>query len=217
MGTDWNKMADNAKTRSDMYGLLTLVFRQEPSEAFINELRGPRLSGAFSDMELEMGGFFYSEPVSTIADQLALEFSRLFIGPGRHISAHESIFTEVDGDSGGLWGARTVEVKKFIETTGLDYASQFTGLPDHISVELEFMQKLADWEADKWIEMDRISAEYCLSIQRMFLQQHILAWIPKFCDAVIAQADIPFYRELAELTKNFLKLEERSLTIDTAA
>ncbi|MCG8046227.1 MAG: molecular chaperone TorD family protein [Candidatus Thiodiazotropha endolucinida] len=217
MGTDWNKMADNAKTRSDMYGLLTLVFRQEPSEAFINELRGPRLTGAFSDMELEMGGSFYSEPVSTITDQLALEFSRLFIGPGRHISAHESIFTEVDGDSGGLWGARTVEVKKFIETTGLDYASQFMGLPDHISVELEFMQKLADWEADKWIEMDRISAEYCLSIQRMFLQQHILGWIPKFCDAVIAQADIPFYRELAELTKNFLKLEERSLTIDTAA
>ncbi|MBT3010435.1 MAG: molecular chaperone TorD family protein [Candidatus Thiodiazotropha sp. (ex Lucina aurantia)] len=217
MGTDWNKMADNAKTRSDMYGLLTLVFRQEPSEAFINELRGPRLSGAFSDMELDMGGSFYSEPVSAIADQLALEFSRLFIGPGRHISAHESIFTEVDGDSGGLWGARTVEVKKFIETTGLDYASQFTGLPDHISVELEFMQKLADWEADKWIEMDRISAEYCLSIQRMFLQQHILGWIPKFCDAVIAQADIPFYRELAELTKNFLKLEERSLIIDTAA
>ncbi|MBT3014188.1 MAG: molecular chaperone TorD family protein [Candidatus Thiodiazotropha sp. (ex Clathrolucina costata)] len=217
MGTDWNKMADNAKTRSDMYGLLTLVFRQEPSEAFINELRGPRLSGAFSDMELDMGGSFYSEPVSAIADQLALEFSRLFIGPGRHISAHESIFTEVDGDSGGLWGARTVEVKKFIETTGLDYASQFTGLPDHISVELEFMQKLADWEADKWIEMDRISAEYCLSIQRMFLQQHILGWIPKFCDAVIGQADIPFYRELAELTKNFLKLEERSLIIDTAA
>ncbi|MEW8072035.1 MAG: molecular chaperone TorD family protein [Candidatus Thiodiazotropha sp.] len=217
MGTDWNKMADNAKTRSDMYGLLTLVFRQEPSEAFINELRGPRLAGAFSDMELDMGGSFYSEPVSTIADQLALEFSRLFIGPGRHISAHESIFTEVDGDSGGLWGARTVEVKKFIETTGLDYASQFTGLPDHISVELEFMQKLTQWESAKWMEMDRKSAEYCLSIQRMFLQQHILGWIPKFCDAVIFQADMPFYRELAGLMKNFLEFEQQSLAIESAA
>ncbi|MEW8027401.1 MAG: molecular chaperone TorD family protein, partial [Candidatus Thiodiazotropha sp.] len=187
------------------------------SEAFINELRGPRLAGAFSDMELDMGGSFYSEPVSTIADQLALEFSRLFIGPGRHISAHESIFTEVDGDSGGLWGARTVEVKKFIETTGLDYASQFTGLPDHISVELEFMQKLTQWESAKWMEMDRKSAEYCLSIQRMFLQQHILGWIPKFCDAVIFQADMPFYRELAGLMKNFLEFEQQSLAIESAA
>ncbi|MEW8516010.1 MAG: molecular chaperone TorD family protein [Candidatus Thiodiazotropha sp.] len=217
MGTDWNEMADNAKSRSDIYGLLTLVFREEPSEAFINELRGPRLVRAFSKMDLELGGSFYSEPVAAIADQLALEFSRLFIGPGRHLSAHESIFAEVDGDSGSLWGAKTVEVKKFIETTGLDYASQFTGLPDHISVELEFMEKLTLWEAAKWMEMDRESAEYCLSVQRIFLQQHLLAWIPGFCDAVIAQAELPFYREMAELTKNFLELEAQSLIIETAA
>lgn len=217
MGTDWNILADNAKSRSDIYGLLTLVFREEPSEAFINELRGPRLSRAFSDMELELGGPFYNEPVSTVADQLALEFSRLFIGPGQHISAHESIFTEMDGGSGGLWGARTVEVKKFIESTGLDYASRYTGLPDHVSVEFEFMQKLTNWESVKWIAMDRKSTEYCLSIQRMFLQQHILGWIPRFCDAVINQAEIPFYRELAELTKSVLELEQQSLAIDSAA
>ncbi|MEW8587044.1 MAG: hypothetical protein AB2531_14875, partial [Candidatus Thiodiazotropha sp.] len=72
MGTDWNEMADNAKSRSDIYGLLTLVFREEPSEAFINELRGPRLVRAFSKMDLELGGSFYSEPVAAIADQLAL-------------------------------------------------------------------------------------------------------------------------------------------------
>ncbi|MEW8506814.1 MAG: molecular chaperone TorD family protein [Candidatus Thiodiazotropha sp.] len=217
MGADWNRMADNAKSRSDIYGLLTLVFRREPSEAFIDELRSPRLSSAFSDIGLELGGSFYSEPVSAIADRLALEFSHLFIGPGRHISAHESIFAEVDGDSGSLWGAKTVEVKKFIETTGLDYASRFTGLPDHISVELEFMEKLTRWEAAKWTEMDRASAEYCMSVQRMFLQRHLLAWIPSFCDAVMAQAEIPFYREMAELMRNFLELEEQSLAVETAA
>ncbi|MES9991619.1 MAG: molecular chaperone TorD family protein [Candidatus Thiodiazotropha sp.] len=217
MGTDWNIVAVNAKSRSDIYAMLALVFRQEPSEALIEELRGPRLSGAFSEIGLELGDSFYNESVSTIADQLALEFSRLFIGPGPHISAHESIFTEVDGDTGGLWGAKTVAVKKFIETTGLDYASGFTGLPDHISVELEFMQKLTLWEADKWRQRDRMGAEYCLSIQRMFLQQHIQGWVPKFCNAVIAEAEFPFYRELAELTKFFLGLEEQSLATETAA
>ena len=146
-----------------------------------------------------------------------MEFTRLFIGPGRHISPHESIFTEVDGDAGGLWGTTTVEVKKFIETTGLDYDQTFTGLPDHISVELEFMQKLTEWEADKWIVKDSASADYCLSVQRMFLEQHLLCWLPQFCDAVIDMAEIPFYRAMAKLTKNYMEFERQRNLTETAA
>ncbi|MET0049401.1 MAG: molecular chaperone TorD family protein [Sedimenticola sp.] len=217
MGIDWNEMADSAKSRSDIYGLLTVAFREEPSEAFISELRGPRLSGALSGMGLELGEAFHTKAIPEIADELTLEFARLFIGPGRHISAHESIFAEVDGDSGGLWGAKTVEVKKFIESTGLDYGEQFTGLPDHISVELEFMQRLTEWESDKWRQEDIESAEYCLSVQRLFLQQHILCWVPSFCSAVMEQAETPFYREMAELTMNFLEFERQGIETETAA
>jgi len=209
MGTNWKELADSAKSRSEVYGLLTAVFREEPTEAFIKELRGPRLSGAFSDMEVELGESFYDDPESEVVDALVLEFTRLFIGPGHHISPHESIYTETDGGAGGLWGATTVAVKKFIETTGLDYEPQFTGLPDHVSVELEFMQKLAEWETNKWIREDHKSAEYCLSVQRMFLEQHLLCWIPQFCDVVMDQAEIPFYRAMAELTKNYIEFEQQ--------
>jgi TorA maturation chaperone TorD len=194
MGTDWKELADSAKSRSEIYGLLTAVFREEPTEAFIKELRGPRLSGAFSDMDVELGEAFYSDSDTGLMEELAVEFTRLFIGPGPHVSAHESIFVEMDGDTRGLWGARTVEVKNFIETAGLDYEPEFTGLPDHISVELEFMQKLTAWEAGKWIQKDRKSAAYCLTVQRMFLEQHLFCWLAKFCDAVMIQAEIPFYR-----------------------
>ena len=217
MGTEWKKLADSANSRSEIYGLLTAVFREEPTEAFIKELRGPRLSGAFSEMDIELGEKFYNEPGPELKEALVLEFTRLFVGPGGHISAHESIFTEVDGSSGGLWGTKTVEVKKFIETTGLDYESEFTGLPDHISVELEFMQKLTAWEADKWTQEDRKSAEYCLSVQRMFLERHLFCWLPEFCDAVMAQAEIPFYREMAELAKNYMEFERKNIATDTAA
>ena len=217
MGTDWKELADSAKSRSEIYGLLTAVFREEPTEAFVKELRGPRLSGAFSEMDVELGEKFYNEPVPEVQEALVLEFTRLFIGPGGHISAHESIFAEVDGSSGGLWGTKTVEVKKFIETTGLDYEPEFTGLPDHISVELEFMQKLTAWEAAKWIQEDRKSAEYCLSVQRMFLERHLFCWLPQFCDAVMVQAELPFYRAMAELAKNYMEFERQSIATDTAA
>jgi len=207
VGTDWKKVADNAQLRSNIYGLLATVFREEPTEALIRELRGPRLSGIFSDMGVELGDAFYSSPEAATAEALGLEFTRLFIGPGHHISAHESIFAEMDGNTSNLWGRTTVEVKNFIETAGLDYQPEFTGIPDHISVELEFMQKLTAWEAEKWTQQDRKSAEYSSSIQRMFLDQHLLCWLPQFCDAVMEQADSPFYRSMAELTRNYMEFE----------
>ncbi len=214
MGTDWKELVDSAKSRSEVYALLTAVLRQEPTEAFIKELRSPQLTGTFSDMGVELGEKFYKDPESNVVEALELEFSRLFIGPGRHISAHESIFTELDSGVGGLWGLKTVEVKKFIESTGLDYEPQFTGIPDHVSVELEFMQKLTEWEADKWMQEDRKNAEYCRSIQRMFLEQHLLGWIPKFCDAIMAQAELPFYRAMAEILSSYMELERQS-TVST--
>ncbi|MDA9982294.1 molecular chaperone TorD family protein [Gammaproteobacteria bacterium] len=204
-------MSKTAVARSQVYGLLTTVFRAEPSETFIRDLRGPRFVGAFSDLGIDLGEEFRTNPEDEIIEELALEFTRLFLGPGRHISAHESIYTEVDGEVGGLWGAKTVQVKKFIETTGLDYESKFTGLPDHISVELEFMRKLAEWEAVKWSDDDSESANYCLTVQKKFIEAHLLKWAPKFCDEVIDKANMPFYRELAKITRDFLEFDYKSI------
>ena len=148
---------------------------------------------------------------------MAFEFTRLFIGPGPHISAHESIFVEADHGVAGLWGEQTVAVKKFIETTGLNYDSKFTGIPDHVSVELEFMRNLTTWEADMWGEEDNKNAEYCLSVQRMFLEEHLLRWLPRFCDAVMAKAEMPFYRAMAELTKQYVEVERQSVVTESAA
>lgn len=204
-------MSETAVARSQVYGLLTTVFRAEPSETFIRDLRGPRFVGAFSDLGMDLGDEFRNAAESDILEQLALEFTRLFLGPGRHISAHESIFTEMDGEVGGLWGAKTVEVKKFIETTGLGYESGFTGLPDHISVELEFMRKLAEWEAGKWSGDDGENATYCLTVQKKFIEEHLLKWMPEFCGEVIDKANLPFYREMAKVTRDFLEFDHKEI------
>ena len=211
MGNARNKMSDMAVARSQVYGLLTTVFRAEPSEVFIRDLKGPRFSGVFADMDIDLGEEFRTATESDIVEELAVEFTRLFLGPGPHISAHESIFTEMDGEVGGLWGARTVAVKKFITTTGLDYESGFTGLPDHISVELEFMRKLSEWEAGKWSDDDSVSANYCLTVQKKFIEEHLLKWAPEFCDEVIDKANMPFYREMAKVTRDFLEFDHKEI------
>ena len=217
MGTRWKESAESARLRSNTYALLADVFRQEPNEALIKELRGPHFSGVFSDLGVDLGDEFYNRPEAELMEILGLEFTRLFIGPGNHISAHESVFAEMDNGVSALWGESTVAVKSFIETTGLDYKPEFSGMPDHVSVELEFMQKLIESEEDKWNQQDQLGAEFCQTVQRKFIQEHLLTWIPQLCDVVVASAKMPFYRTMSELMKNYLEIEQQSIAIETAA
>lgn len=203
--------ADTATARGQVYGLLASVFRAEPDREFLKELKGPRFAGAFASLEADFGNDFQQSTEEDLRESLAIEFTRLFMGPGEHISPHESIFVNLDGDGGGLYGAKTVEVKKFIETTGLSYDDSFTGLPDHISVELEFMGKLAGFESQKWASGDEEAARQCLSVQKMFAEDHLLKWISKFCEQVIAKADLPFYREMARVTSEFVDFDYESI------
>ncbi|HBH60888.1 MAG TPA: hypothetical protein DDX85_03930 [Nitrospiraceae bacterium] len=95
--------------------------------------------------------------------------------------------------------------------SGLEYCSGFTGLPDHISVELEFMQKAVSREAQAREEDDNDGALYCLRIQKKFIDEHIMKWIPVFCDKVVAEAKLSFYKEMARLTKYFLEFEKDNI------
>ncbi len=212
MGTARKKMTETAMARSRIYGLLATVFRAEPDSAFLKALQDPDLSRIFSELSIELGDQLQGKSEQDDrSEQLAIEYTRLFLGPGPHISAHESVFVEVDGDRGGLWGEKTGEVKKFIETAGLVYDSDYTGIPDHVSVELEFLQKLAEWEADKWAEDDAENAVYCLKVQKKFLDEHLLKWAPELCDKVMDMADLPFYGEMAAVTKQFLEFEHETI------
>ncbi len=208
MGTTHRQMNDTAMARSQVYGLLATLFRAEPSEAFLRELQGPGLSGSFSELDLNLGSELQEKPLEDSLEELAVEYTRLFLGPGPHISAHESVFVELDGGIGGLWGEKTVEVKKFIESAGLTYGPDYTGIPDHVSVELEFLQKLAEWEAGKWAEADPENAIYCLGVQKRFIEEHLGKWVPALCDKVIAKAELPFYKEIARFTKDFITFEK---------
>jgi TorA maturation chaperone TorD len=211
VGNTRKEMANHAKARAQVYGLLITIFRAEPGRAFVNEIKGARFSEVFKDMGVKLGSEFYNKPESVLLEELAVEFTRLFVGPGPHISAHESIFMNVDGGEGGLWGKKTVEVKKFIEAAGFNYQEDFTGLPDHISVELEFMQKLAVSEADKWAAGNINGANWCTEVQLKFIDEHLSKWVPDLCDKISEKTTIPFYSEMASLTKSFLAFDRRQI------
>ena len=197
-----------ARQRSNIYGLLATVYRQEVTSDFLQQIRDPKFLGALSVLGVEALDELLHKPAAELLEDLAVEYSYLFLGPGKHISPYESVHHQrEDGQWGELWGASTAEVKKFIEATGLSYTDDFKGLPDHISVEFEFMQQLILREEQAWNEAEANKAAACRQVEKRFIEEHLICWVPSFCEKVIKTAELPFYRAMAELTRSFIKFE----------
>lgn len=131
-------------------------------------------------------------------EDLAVEYTRLFMGPGKHIPPYESVHRE-----GVLFGKGAAEITRIIESSGLKYKSDFTGLPDHIGVEFEFIYKLlvgkAKAKGEEQKKIERLEAK--------FIGEHLLPWVPGFCDKVIKNAKLEFFKDLARDTKEFIMSE----------
>lgn len=210
--TKKNSSASLANYRSTIYGFLAAIYRQEVSPDLLRQIKDPCFLGVFNNLGVNLNNGFFKKPEKELLEDLALDYTRLFLGPGKHISPHESVHHKIEGTQWGqLWGESTAKVKKIIESSGLEYKSEYTGLPDHISVELEFMQQVVLREQQAWQDDDRETALLCLENEKNFVDQHLFRWIPRFCEKVIKEADSPFYREMAELTRSFIEFEKQEL------
>lgn len=210
--TEKLKMKELAGHRSNIYGLLAAIYRREMTSDLLKQLKDPSMLGVLSNLGIKLNNGFLEKPEHQLLEDLAVEYARLFIGPGKHISPHESVHHKRnDGQWGQLWGLSTAEVKKFIESAGLSYQSEYTGLPDHISVELEFMQQVTLAEEKAWEGDDKNLALACLKNEKKFIIEHLAEWIPNFCDKVIKEAESPFYQVMAELTQKFIQFEKNEV------
>jgi TorA maturation chaperone TorD len=191
---------------------LAAIYRQEVSSDLLQQIKDPRFLGVLTKLGIELNNGLFKKPEKELLEDLAVEYARLFLGPGKHISPHESVHHKMEGvQSGQLWGELTAEVKKIIESSGLEYKTEYTGLPDHISVELEFMQQVILREELAGQDNDKETAQLCQENEKKFVDEHLFRWVPDFCGKVIEAADLPFYREMARLTRSFIEFEKQEL------
>jgi TorA maturation chaperone TorD len=198
----------DAEQRSVIYGLLSEVYMNEVSRGLLEQIKASGLLGIISEGDsYEMDHYFQGD-MNELLEELACEYSRLFIGPGKHISPHESVHHQLDGgDWGKLWGASTVAVQNFVKSAGMTYQDEFKGVPDHIAVEFEFMKQLTIQEKEARDSNNNEQLEYFLSMEKKFLQDHIGTWVPMFCDKVLEIVEHAFYKEIVLLTQAFIEFE----------
>ncbi len=169
----------------------------------------PEMVVALAGAGIDLGEEFEVEKFADLAEALGIEYTRLFLGPGRHISPHESV--QLKRGSGILWGAETSAVRAAYRVAGFDLGETETDIPDHLSVELDFLALLAKGEAEAWINDDQERAGKCLHLQHDFISHHLGKWAALFCAKVTEQAEHAFYPAFADLLRGYLSGEKSEI------
>ncbi len=197
--------AGTAKERSGLYGFLAEVFRAAPTPELLRRIKDNGFLATLTAAGAHLGGEFLQRPEDELLEDLAVEYTRLFLGPGKHVQPYAAIY--LGGAGASLCGPATVWARDFMERAGFTLTPEHHGLPDHVAVELEFMAGMAEREARAMEGADREAAAECRRIQKAFLQDHLGRWLPAFCGRAAEHAELTFYREMARLAGHFLDSE----------
>ena len=135
-------------------------------------------------------------------DALRSEFARLFVGPySLPAPPYGSVYLE---NEWRIMGESTVDASNRYRDSGLNLSESFKDPPDHIAAELEFMYFLVFSEIDT-IRTDHADAgcEY-LYRQKLFLTDHLGAWIEEFSRHAEQDTKSDFYRNLVTATRVYI-------------
>lgn len=204
----FNKYLDAAQDRLVVYGFLARVYRAEVDEGFLASLKEVSFDELASQSGLGEGAALLQDylhrPTLTMRKDLAVDFAKVFLAAGISQGAaafpYESVYTSPDRLV--MQEARD-QVLSLYRTKGIAL-NGVVEPEDHLAFELEFMLYLIGEGKEAVGAADFSALENNLQEQREFLQNHLLNWVPDFCEDVQACANTDFYKAVAQITGGFL-------------
>jgi TorA maturation chaperone TorD len=140
-----------------------------------------------------------------LLEDLAVEYASLFLGVGqKHVSLAESTYL---GKEHLLYEEPYNEIIQAYKSLGFEKEKDFHEPEDHLAVEFEFMAMLCQWTSQTLEKEDVESTLAYLNLQREFLRDHLLKWVPDLCRKLEGAAANGFYKALAHLTFGFITIE----------
>lgn len=139
------------------------------------------------------------------SESLLLDYTRLFLGP-THIIAKPYGSVWLDGEN-TLMRDSTMAVQELYAEGGFEIDESFRELPDHVAAELEFLYLLIYRENEAQRNGEPETLQVISGRKKRFLGDHLGLWIGPFTAAIRDGARSVFYRELAEFTDRFVKME----------
>ena len=131
-------------------------------------------------------------------EEIRMDFVNIFLSPDNRLIPCESLYNYSLGDRPRLWGRAAAEVQEFYGAAGLVMGEEMSLMPDHISMEMLFMSYLIENGLSE--------------LQWKFLDEHLVKWIPEYCDEVRRHAGTVFYKEVANVLKEFILSEHELMS-----
>lgn len=205
------------RSREDMYSLLSRLYRSEVDEGLLAALRDTLFPAGEPGEPIEEGSYlitkYLSNPWADLETDLARDYVRCFIGNGldAYSAAYpfESVYTS---KRRLLMQDARADVLASYRACGFDKSAEWNEGEDHLSVELEFMAALSRRAADALSAGDHADAEKALKVQKSFMAEHVLRWVPLMLSDVGKFAQTDFYRGVALFTDGYLSEDGRFLS-----
>lgn len=204
----------NEVFRADLYAQLSEFFK-EPTEEFADDVASGRLlcyfKGVFSTLKIDASPLAGLVVHNDAHNLLRDEYRRLFLGPLPHyIVPVESVYKRwsndpecklvIAGEKGYLMGDPAMDMIKRYQVHGIVIPYQYSSMPDHIALELEYMAFLC---------RNALQNE-----QREFLDSH-LDWINSLSDDINEKDNVGFYSTAVEITGYLINRKRQQIGATT--
>ncbi|MDR0350131.1 MAG: molecular chaperone TorD family protein, partial [Coriobacteriales bacterium] len=135
--------------------------------------------------------------VSETTATLKREWLRLFAGIGEpEAPSWATYYFEKDPL---LFGAKTLEVRRWYARFGLELERKYHEPDDHLGLMLQFLSLLVSREAEALRDGREEEAATLKDEQGQFLTQNVLPWMTRWQDRVAKSTKSPFYQGIALL------------------
>lgn len=191
---------EQTQARSNIYALLSRILMQELDDEMLTTIKN-------DDQILE---FFPNlkkwEPLSTLqnsellGEHLNPDFVNLSV---LHLVPYETFYTR-DDQKIETGGANPVTDMYSAYDFIVDYEVARVVSSDHIGVELEFMHHLCEAQMKAMEEGDLNAVQHLLTVEKEFLNKHLLQWAPMYLINMKYEARTPLYYDAAEMALEFM-------------
>lgn len=200
------------KQRSKTYGWISRLYRKEVDEELLTQMHDMHYRVATGNAKVDEAhrliATYLSGIWSNTLTELAADYMRVFFGHGYdgHAAAYpfESVYSS---ERRLLMQDARDEVLALYRAAGLEKQESWKEGEDHMALELEYMQILAQRTADAIDEGDEPKAVKLVKSQKSFLEDHLGSWAPLLSEQMMHFALTDFYKGLAYLTEGFIETD----------
>ncbi|GAA0277181.1 TorD/DmsD family molecular chaperone [Halobacterium noricense] len=191
--------------RLELVDYLVDALYDTPEAAFVERLLDGGLDTPADSINDDLdAGFEYlhefveeneGRDVEAVVDDLAKEFTRVFVGPRPPVQPHETYYREdTDFLSSGL-----AEVDASYGAAGWKVPESISEEADYVGVELLFLRNL--------LRRQQAGEEEAVGFERVFLDEHLSTWLDAYLDDVVEATDEPFYLAAVHVLRGFVAFE----------